>query len=305
MAYASRLPVMPAAVFAKRRNTENLPGIHLIYDTPVISHMGIFPRSVFDGLTVSMLAYTERDPIRFRIVVGAGLVWDHFVEMGVFDDARYTGYGNCLAYKTQPEYQKGEVIEKSNVAIPQPHQYVWVEFSFSGTKTTQFYCNGAHLGTHSILEFDNFNSCMLYPDKTINSVTVLEIHATYHPSTSSTFFSPGKAINITNSANIRAGGRLVIVGNFKRTSSQSDDIQFKVQTPNKDTKICTIKKPSQDDMTIVFERRVTRLICQVGNKAVWKLEDYEIDTTTEFIVAQNFEVRLIRQFTGMSIADDF
>ncbi|XP_064460636.1 uncharacterized protein LOC135370745 [Ornithodoros turicata] len=305
MAQASRLPVMPAAVFYKRRTIENLPGIHVIYDTPVRFCQGMFPTYVFDGVTVSFLLYTERDPVLFRLYVGMNLEKSHFMEMGVFNDAGYTGYGNCLAYKTQPKLKEGEIIEKSNVAIPEPHQYVWVEFSFSGTKTTQFYCNSALLGTHSNLEIGYFNSYMIWQNKAINNVTVLEVHATYYPSASSTLFSPGKPVNVTDNGNIRVGGRLVVVGNFKRTSSQSDDIQFQVQTPNKTAQICTIKRPSQDDMTIVFERRATRLICQVGNKAEWKLEDYEMDTTTAISLVQNFEVRLIRQFTGMSMKKDF
>ncbi|XP_064460934.1 uncharacterized protein LOC135370935 [Ornithodoros turicata] len=302
MAQASRLPVMPAAIFAKRRNIENLPGIHVIYDTPVRFCQGLFPASMFDGVTVSYLAYFERDPVLFRVAVCKDVQQAKFVEMGIFEDEG-VDIRNNIVCKTRIPTETQQT--KSSLGLPGPRQYAWAEFSFSGTNGTEFRYNGTPLLFHNTLQLDELNSYIAWHFPTLNNATILEVHATYPSSASSTFFHLGEPINVTNTGNIRVGGRLVVVGNYKRTTSQSDDIQFKVQTWKETAKICAIKKPSQDDLTIVFERRTTRLICQVGNKAEWKLEDYDMNTTTAISVVQNFEVKLIRQFTGMSTYSDF
>ncbi|XP_064460335.1 uncharacterized protein LOC135370501 [Ornithodoros turicata] len=189
MAFASRLPPLPARDFAVRRAIENKPGIHLIFDTPLRVSGGIFPRSVFDGLSVRFLGYSEKSPVRFRVVVKRYEAAFPYVELGYFNDD--SSYGDHIVFKTQmkkvgdPNYQKRTM---SGYTIPGINEYVWVGYNFTGTKKTQFYYNEHLLGEHEEIEFSQYEGFVIWSGIEYNNLTMLEIHITYDDTATSSIF---------------------------------------------------------------------------------------------------------------------
>ncbi|XP_064462637.1 uncharacterized protein LOC135373342 isoform X2 [Ornithodoros turicata] len=305
MSFVERLPPMSTNILKCMMRVQNLHGLHVYYDVPIMKVTGKFPAHLFVGASVALLLYTYQSPVRFRVAI----MQDdkgHYVEFGMFEnefESKNTERQGKAAFKKQdgfdirpdPNYEVG-------VDVTKPDVYHWMEFRFTATKTTEFWIDDIKVGKEESMEVALFEEIFNYVPEgkaVFNNVMFTEMHVTCPKNMTSALLPEDVFIHADNLIFIGPGGSITIKGEFKKSGNTSVTIESKQGWTNKPSK--TLSKPSGADgeVDLVIFNRGHLLTCLIGGKEI-QIAPVYASYDPPAVKVKNFDTNKIEFRTGLS-----